>query len=77
MKCFKSNKDVVKNQAIFCKARLMFCYNFRQEFFQPICKYLRENFVQDITQANMVVLMNIFRVCDFLNESNESVVDKV
>ena len=77
MKCFKSNKDVVKNQAIFCKARLMFCYKFWQDFFQPICKYLGENFVQDITQANKAVLMNIFRVCDFLNESNESVVDRV
>lgn len=55
----------------------MFCYNLWQDFFQPICKYFGENFIQDITQANRAVLMNIFRVCDFLNESNESVVDRV
>ena len=61
----------------FTKAGWCFIVIFGRIFFQPICKYFGEQFVKNITQANRTIFMNKFRIYDFRNESNESVVDRM
>ena len=74
MESLKSHHYVVKNNAVFCEGTLIPSNDLWKDSFQSICQDFRKNLIQDITKTYRSKLRNKFRLINFWDGSNKSMI---